>query len=63
MWNITLKVSRQKQGETPHFDEYKMEANPDEHVMDMSSASGLSRIERFVFVTPVIIPPAVRAED
>ena len=34
-WNITLKVSRQKQGETPHFDEYKMEADPDEYVLDV----------------------------
>jgi succinate dehydrogenase/fumarate reductase iron-sulfur protein len=33
-WNITLKVSRQKAGETPHFDEYKMEVNPDEYVLD-----------------------------
>ena len=33
-WNITLKVSRQKEGETPHFDEYKMEVNPDEYVLD-----------------------------
>jgi len=33
-WNITLKVSRQKQGEIPHFDEYKIEVNPDEYVLD-----------------------------
>ncbi len=33
-WNITLKISRQKEGETPHFDEYKMEVNPDEYVLD-----------------------------
>ncbi len=33
-WNITLKVSRQKEGETPHFDEFKMEVNPDEYVLD-----------------------------
>ncbi len=33
-WNITLKVSRQKAGETPHFDEYQMEVNPDEYVLD-----------------------------
>jgi succinate dehydrogenase / fumarate reductase iron-sulfur subunit len=33
-WNITLKVSRQKEGQTPHFDEYKMEVDPDEYVLD-----------------------------
>ena len=33
-WNITLKVHRQKQGETPHFDEFKMEVDPDEYVLD-----------------------------
>ncbi|HEY3312220.1 MAG TPA: 2Fe-2S iron-sulfur cluster-binding protein [Anaerolineales bacterium] len=33
-WNITLKAYRQKEGETPHFDEYKMEVDPDEYVLD-----------------------------
>jgi succinate dehydrogenase/fumarate reductase iron-sulfur protein len=33
-WNITLKVHRQKQGETPHFDEFKMEVDPDEYMLD-----------------------------
>jgi len=33
-WNITLKVSRQKRGETQHFDEFKMEVDPDEYVID-----------------------------
>ena len=33
-WNILLKVFRQKQGETPHFDEFKMEVDPDEYVLD-----------------------------
>jgi succinate dehydrogenase/fumarate reductase iron-sulfur protein len=33
-WNITLKVHRQKQDETPHFDEFKMEVDPDEYVLD-----------------------------
>src|SRR5271157_4429225 len=33
-WNITLKVHRQKQDETPHFDEFNMEVDPDEYVLD-----------------------------
>lgn len=33
-WNITLKVLRQKQGEKAHFDEFKMEVEPDEYVLD-----------------------------
>ena len=33
-WNILLKVSRQKQGETPHFDDFKVEVDPDEYVLD-----------------------------
>ncbi len=33
-WNITLKIYRQKDGSAPHFDEFKMEVNPDEFVLD-----------------------------
>jgi succinate dehydrogenase / fumarate reductase iron-sulfur subunit len=33
-WNITLKVSRQKQGQAQHFDEFKLEVDPDEYVLD-----------------------------
>jgi succinate dehydrogenase/fumarate reductase iron-sulfur protein len=33
-WNILLKVSRQKQGETHHYDEFKIEVDPDEYVLD-----------------------------
>jgi succinate dehydrogenase / fumarate reductase iron-sulfur subunit len=33
-WNITLRVSRQKEGEAQHFDDFKMEVNPDEYVLD-----------------------------
>ena len=33
-WNITLKVSRQKQGEAQRFDEFKLEVDPDEYVLD-----------------------------
>lgn len=33
-WNITLKVSRQKEGEVHHFDEFQVEVNPDEYVLD-----------------------------
>ena len=33
-WNITLKIHRQKEGEKPHFDEFKIEVNPDEYVLD-----------------------------
>jgi succinate dehydrogenase / fumarate reductase iron-sulfur subunit len=33
-WNITLKIHRQKEGETPHYDEFKMEVDPDEYVLD-----------------------------
>lgn len=33
-WNITLRVSRRKEDQTPHFDEFRMEVNPDEYVLD-----------------------------
>jgi succinate dehydrogenase / fumarate reductase iron-sulfur subunit len=33
-WNITLKIYRQKEGETPHYDEFKQEVDPDEYVLD-----------------------------
>ncbi len=33
-WNITLRVSRQKDTENQHFDDFKMEVNPDEYVLD-----------------------------
>ncbi len=34
-WNITLKLSRQKQGEEPHYQEIRMDADPDENVIDL----------------------------
>ena len=34
-WNITLKIYRQKEGETPHYDEFEMEADPEEYVLDV----------------------------
>ena len=33
-WNITLRVSRRKQDQQPHFDDFSMEVNPDEYVLD-----------------------------
>ncbi|MGB8215130.1 MAG: 2Fe-2S iron-sulfur cluster-binding protein [Anaerolineales bacterium] len=33
-WNITLKVYRKKEGETSHYDEFKMEVDPNEYVLD-----------------------------
>lgn len=33
-WNITLHVYRQKENKTPHFDDFKLEVNPDEYVLD-----------------------------
>ncbi len=33
-WHITLKISRQKQNEAPHFDEFEVEVEPDEYVLD-----------------------------
>jgi succinate dehydrogenase / fumarate reductase iron-sulfur subunit len=33
-WNITLKIHRQKQGATPHFEDFPMEVDPDEYVLD-----------------------------
>ncbi|RPI96239.1 MAG: succinate dehydrogenase/fumarate reductase iron-sulfur subunit [Chloroflexi bacterium] len=33
-WNITLKIHRQKQGETPHFENFDLEVDPDEYVLD-----------------------------
>jgi len=33
-WNITLKLSRQKDGQDPHFDQLPLEVDPDEYVLD-----------------------------
>lgn len=33
-WNIILKIHRQKQGERPHFEDFPMEVDPDEYVLD-----------------------------
>ncbi|MBN2117722.1 MAG: succinate dehydrogenase/fumarate reductase iron-sulfur subunit [Anaerolineales bacterium] len=33
-WNIILKIHRQKQGEAPHFEEFPMQVDPDEYVLD-----------------------------
>ncbi len=33
-WNITLKIHRQKQGEPPHFEDFAMQVDPDEYVLD-----------------------------
>ena len=33
-WNITLKIFRQKESEPPHYDDFKMEVDPDEYVLD-----------------------------
>src|SRR5512144_2626930 len=33
-WNITLKIHRQKQGERPYFEDFPMEVDPDEYVLD-----------------------------
>lgn len=33
-WNVTLKIHRQKQGEAPRFEDFPMEVDPDEYVLD-----------------------------
>ena len=33
-WNVTFQVYRQKGQEPPHYDEFKLEVNPDEYVLD-----------------------------
>jgi len=33
-WNVILVVYRQKSGAAPYYDEFKMEVNPDEYVLD-----------------------------
>jgi len=33
-WNITLRIFRLKEGEAPHYDEFKLEVDPDEYVLD-----------------------------
>src|SRR4030042_1032959 len=34
-WNITLQISRQKGDEKPHSQNFPMEVNPDENVIDL----------------------------
>jgi succinate dehydrogenase / fumarate reductase iron-sulfur subunit len=33
-WNITLKIHRQKEGQPPYFQEFPLEVDPDEYVLD-----------------------------
>jgi succinate dehydrogenase / fumarate reductase iron-sulfur subunit len=33
-WNITLKIHRQKEGQMPYFQEFRLEVDPDEYVLD-----------------------------
>ncbi len=33
-WNITLRIYRQKTGELPHYDDFAMEVDPNEYVLD-----------------------------
>jgi succinate dehydrogenase/fumarate reductase iron-sulfur protein len=33
-WNVKFRVFRQKEAEKPHFDEFTLEVNPDEYVLD-----------------------------
>lgn len=33
-WKITLRIYRQKEDQTPHFDDFHMDVNPDEYVLD-----------------------------
>lgn len=41
-WNVTFQVYRQKGEETPHYDEFKLEVDPEEYVLD-----GVERIWAF----------------
>jgi len=41
-WTVTFHVYREKQGEPPHFDDFKVEVDPDEYVLD-----GIERIWAF----------------
>jgi succinate dehydrogenase / fumarate reductase iron-sulfur subunit len=41
-WTVTFQVYRQKGKETPHYDEFKLEVDPDEYVLD-----GVERIWAF----------------
>jgi succinate dehydrogenase / fumarate reductase iron-sulfur subunit len=34
MWNITLQIYRQKGSQSPHYDTFKLEVDPDEYVLD-----------------------------
>jgi succinate dehydrogenase/fumarate reductase iron-sulfur protein len=41
-WTVTFKVFRKKGEETPHYDEFKLDVDPDEYVLD-----GVERIWAF----------------
>lgn len=34
VWNVTFKIYRKKGDQAPHYDEFKLEVNPDEYVLD-----------------------------
>lgn len=33
-WNITLRIHRQKEGQAPYFQDFRLEVDPDEYVLD-----------------------------
>jgi hypothetical protein len=33
-WNISLRIYRHKEGEAAYFEDFSMEVNPDEYVLD-----------------------------
>lgn len=41
-WNVIFHVYREKEGGPPHFDDFKMEVDPDEYILD-----GIERIWAF----------------
>jgi succinate dehydrogenase / fumarate reductase iron-sulfur subunit len=42
-WTVKFRVFRQKDGDKPHYDEFDLEVNPDEYVLD-----GIERIWAFL---------------
>ena len=60
-WKITLRVYRQKENQAPHFDNFQMDVNPDEYVLDAVERAWAFHDLPSVSAMPVIIPPAVLA--
>ena len=61
-WNVKFVVYRQKDGKAPSYQDYTLEVDPEEYVLDGVERIWAYKTARCVFNTPAIIQFVVRVE-